>query len=281
MGQVRQDRDVVGDRVDAVEGEAVRGRLDDRGRVAGDQHRAQGALELGCLRGRGVGLVGRLDTTDPGRGRAGHPGPDPGRLEGRGGEERGGRLAVRAGDPDDRQLVHSDRGTTTPRPWRGPRRVSSTTSWGRSRSGRARSTRATDGTGAGRGGRRNRVRRREGRGRPRTATRPRPPASRWSRRVTGIAARPAAPIARPSRRAPRSRPSAVRRAISPPSSTGSERSAAASSSAIVFSVIGPPAVLRGRPGARAGSRCGSKTRSWAPVSSSHSPPNDCLCWYSP
>ena len=68
-------------------------------------HRPERPLELGRLGGRGVGLVGRLDAADPGLGRAGHPGPDAGRLERRDGEERGRRLAVRAGDPDDRQVA--------------------------------------------------------------------------------------------------------------------------------------------------------------------------------
>ena len=49
--------------------------------------------------------VGNLDTTDPGRGGACHSRPDPGRLKGSHGQERGGGLAVRAGDPDDVQVV--------------------------------------------------------------------------------------------------------------------------------------------------------------------------------
>ena len=105
VGQVRQDRDVVGDLVDAVEGESVRCRFDDRGTVAGTDHRGEGVLEGGCLGGRRVFDVGDLDAADPGGGRAGHPGPDAGRLERRDREERGRRLAVRAGDPDDRQIV--------------------------------------------------------------------------------------------------------------------------------------------------------------------------------
>ena len=79
--------------------------LDDGRRVAGQDHGAQGPLELGRLRRGRVRLVRRLDATDPGLGGAGHPGPDPGRFERRHGQERGRGLAVRAGDPDDRELV--------------------------------------------------------------------------------------------------------------------------------------------------------------------------------
>ena len=73
--------------------------------IAGPGHRPDRMLELRRLGRRGVGLVRRLDAADPGRGRAGHPGPDAGRLERRDREERGRRLAVRAGDPDDRQIA--------------------------------------------------------------------------------------------------------------------------------------------------------------------------------
>ena len=57
MGQVGQDRDVVGDRVDATEREPVGRRLDHRGGVAGQGHRPQGCLQLGRLGGGGVRLV--------------------------------------------------------------------------------------------------------------------------------------------------------------------------------------------------------------------------------
>ena len=49
--------------------------------------------------------VGDLKSPDPGLGRPGHPGPDPGRLKGSHGQERRGGLAIRAGDPDDIQIV--------------------------------------------------------------------------------------------------------------------------------------------------------------------------------
>ena len=59
----------------------------------------------GRLGGRGVLRVVDLEPADPRRDRAGHPGPDAGRLERGDGQERRRRLAVRAGDPDDRQVV--------------------------------------------------------------------------------------------------------------------------------------------------------------------------------
>ena len=54
MGQVGEDRDVVGDLGDPVEGEPVRRRLDDRRRVACRRHRPEQALELGRLGRRHV-----------------------------------------------------------------------------------------------------------------------------------------------------------------------------------------------------------------------------------
>ena len=111
-------------------------------------------------------------------------------------------------------------------------RVSATTSCGRSLSGSAWSTSAADAPARGR--RSDEVVPvgvQPGDGDEERARRERR-ASRGSTPRTAIAARPAAPIARPSSRAPRRRPSAVRRAISPPSSTGSVGSAAARRSAI-------------------------------------------------
>ena len=101
-------------------------------------------------------------------------------------------------------------------------RVSSTTSCGRSTSGRARSTSATEAPARAAAATKSWP----SAWRPGTATNSDPgPTSResWVTPRTGISARPAAPIARPSRRAPRRRPSAVRRSISPPSSTGPEQ----------------------------------------------------------
>ena len=105
VGDVRQDGDVVRDRADPLEGQAVRRALHDGRAVTGIRHRPERGLQVRGIGGRGVGLVRFLAATDPDRGRADHPGPHAGRLERRDREERGRRLAVRAGDPDDRQLV--------------------------------------------------------------------------------------------------------------------------------------------------------------------------------
>ena len=105
VGQVRQDRDVVLDRPNPPEGQPVRRGLEDRGLVTGQDHRSERGLEHRGLRRGGVDLVRCLQPADPCRGGAGHPGPDPGRLERRGGQEAGRRLAVRAGHAEDRQVV--------------------------------------------------------------------------------------------------------------------------------------------------------------------------------
>ena len=220
MGQVGQDRDVVGDRADPVEGQPVRRRLDDGGPVAGQRPSPGGA----AWRSGASGVVacasfGLLDAADPGRDRADHPGPDAGRLERGDREERGRRLAVRAGDPDDRELVA--RVAVPPRGGRRPARCACrpTMSCGSATSGRACSTRAAAAPG---GGRRHEVVPVDvepGRS-PRRATR------RGRARVVGHAARsgsrpaPAGPIARPSRRAPRRRPSATSRSMSAPRRRG-------------------------------------------------------------
>ena len=124
VGEVREDRDVVGDARDAIEGEPVRGRLDDGEVVAGVDHGPQRRLELGRLGGRGVRLVGVRPAADPRRDGADHPGPPTRGLERRDRQVGGRRLAVRARDPDDRELM---RGIAVP-PRRGagegrPRRV--------------------------------------------------------------------------------------------------------------------------------------------------------------
>ena len=105
VGHVGQDRNVVGDRPDPVEGQSVRGRLDHRGGIATHQHRAEGSLEDRRIRRRGVLLVRLVHASHPQAGRSQHPGPDPGRLERGDREVRGGRLAVRAGDPDRQEVV--------------------------------------------------------------------------------------------------------------------------------------------------------------------------------
>ena len=105
VGDVGQDRDVVGDRPDAFEREAVGGALDDRRGVARHGHRTQRELEGRRLGRRDVRLVGFLDAADPCSGGPDHPGPHARRLERGDRQERRRGLAVRAGDPDDVQLA--------------------------------------------------------------------------------------------------------------------------------------------------------------------------------
>ena len=104
VGDVGQDRDVVGDRPDAFEREAVGGALDDRRGVARQGHGTQRELEGGCLGRRDMRLIGFLDGADPRSGGPDHPGPHARRLERGDREERCRGLAVGAGDPDDVQL---------------------------------------------------------------------------------------------------------------------------------------------------------------------------------
>ena len=143
---------------------------------------------------------------DPGLDRAGHPGPDPGRLERRHGEERRRGLAVGARDPDHCQLPAR---VAVP-PGRGRRESGPACRRRRAAAAPARDRRLDQGGGGtGRGGRldelvavdvepRDRHEQRAGSDRR---------ANRGSRRGSAIAASPAGPIARPSRRAPRARPS--------------------------------------------------------------------------
>ncbi len=105
VGEVRDDRHVVGDGVDSAEGEAMRCRLHDGRAVAGDDHGPQCRLQSRGVRCRGMGLVRFLDAADPGCGGAGHPRPDAGSLEGGDCEERGGRLSVCAGDADHAEVA--------------------------------------------------------------------------------------------------------------------------------------------------------------------------------
>ena len=81
VGHVGEDRDVVGDLADAVQGQAMRRRLDDRDAVAGVGHRPQRRLEIGRLGCRGVDRVRLGAPADPGRDRADHAGRETGRLE--------------------------------------------------------------------------------------------------------------------------------------------------------------------------------------------------------
>ena len=237
VGQVGQDRDVVGDRIDPAERQAVRRRLDDRRGVAGDAHRLHRTLQVGCLGGRGVGLVGGLHAADPGRGGARHPGRDARGLERGHGEERGRRLAVRAGDPDDREGVArvlvppgGGAGQGGPDVTDDQLRARATSGTGRSTSTAAAPARAAASTKSW-----------PSTWSPGTATNSEPARTVRESLVTPLtvmSARPAGPIARPSRRAPRTRCSAASRSMSPPSCTEPVRSASARSWAIVRSVIG-------------------------------------------
>jgi hypothetical protein len=103
VGQVREDGHVVGDLADPLEREPVRGGLDDGRIVAGGAHRGQGALQLGCLRGRHVGRRARPVRADLLLGRAQQARPQARRLQGGHGHGGGRRLAVRPGDADDAQ----------------------------------------------------------------------------------------------------------------------------------------------------------------------------------
>jgi hypothetical protein len=105
VGDVGEDRDVVGDARDPVQGEPVGRRLDDRGLVAGVDHRPESGLQLGRFGGRRVLGVVVGATADPRGDRADHPSAQAGRLERRHGEVARGRLPVRARDADDRQRV--------------------------------------------------------------------------------------------------------------------------------------------------------------------------------
>ena len=205
VGQVRQDREVVGDPEDAIGGEAVRGRLDDRRRVAVVGHRPERSLQRRGARGRRVLGVRLAHRPDPGRDRADEPARDAGGLQRGRHEERRRRLAVRAGDPDDteamrriavppgRRLGEGGRGSVDDE--LGQRGVRD---------------RMVDDRGRGAGSappsRRTRGRRRGDPARRRTATPRRPAASRPSRRGSRRPASAAGPIARPSSRAPWSRP---------------------------------------------------------------------------
>ena len=105
VGQVGDDGDVVVDRADPFEGEAVRRGLDDRGGVAGVDHAPKRGLQLRRLGRRRVDGVILGQATDPRRDRPDHPRSHPGSLERRDREVRGRRLAIRAGDADDPQVA--------------------------------------------------------------------------------------------------------------------------------------------------------------------------------
>ena len=104
MGQVGEDADVVGDSADALQGQAVGSRLDDRGRVPGHNHGPQSLLQQRGL-GRGDVLrVGAAQGADLELSRRQQTRRDSRRLQDRRRQERGCRLAVRAGDAHDPHL---------------------------------------------------------------------------------------------------------------------------------------------------------------------------------
>ena len=144
VGQVGQDRDVVGDAADAVER---------RGR-ARSSRRPRPRRRPRTIARRARWRAGRARASSRARGSPRWTPPirvatvpiSPvriaGRLERRRGEERGRRLAVRAGDPDDRQLAAR---IAVP-PGRGRRERAaacrSTTSWGSASLGERRARRS-------------------------------------------------------------------------------------------------------------------------------------------
>ncbi len=105
VGQVGEDRGVVVDAADPVRREPVAAGLDDDRLLARIDHLAEDPLQLQRAR-RGVGLHVRPQLAadlDPDR--ADQTRWDPASAQHRPGEERGGRLAVGAGDADREQLA--------------------------------------------------------------------------------------------------------------------------------------------------------------------------------
>ena len=212
MGQVGQDRDVVGDPEDAVRArpcEVV-------STTAAASPASAIARSARCSAGRlGVVACAALASRTP---RSGSrpcrscPVEMPAASSAADREERGRGLAVRAGDPDDAEAMLGS-----------PYHQAAAAA-------RAARTSVDDELGQrgrpGSGGRRARPRRRRARRRDEVVavdvqtghrheqgSLAEPSASRRSRRGSRRRPAPAAPIARPSRRAPRSRPSAASRSI--------------------------------------------------------------------
>jgi hypothetical protein len=101
LREVRERRDVPGDGVGAVQLQGVGADLHDARDVATVAHRAERPLQVDRLGRRAHD--GLLDAADPRGDGAQQAGPATGGLQQRPGQERGGRLAVGAGDPDHRQ----------------------------------------------------------------------------------------------------------------------------------------------------------------------------------
>ncbi len=105
VAEVGEDGHVVGDLGDPIEGQPVRGGLDDCRLVAGGGHSPKQSLQLGGL-GRGDVLrIGRSDGTDLRRRGTDQAHGNPARFENGRGQERSGGLAVRAGDADDPEFA--------------------------------------------------------------------------------------------------------------------------------------------------------------------------------
>ena len=190
-------------------------------------------------------------------------------------EERGRRLAVRAGDPDDRQLVA--RIAVPPRRGDGERRrvTGRRRAAGSATSGSGRSTIAAAAPAAAAAATKSWP----STWSPGTATNSAPGRTARESSVTpriATPARPPAPIARPSRRAPRSRPVGAsagrsgRRAGAArpaPRRRAARRSVGRAVGRVIDAGPAPRPAMRA-PGAVAPRR--RATRSWAPVSSTHS-----------
>ena len=227
VGQVGQDRDVVGDLVDPVEGEAVRRRLDDRGPVAGADHRPECRWSAGAS---GVVACASLAAWTPPIRVAAVPIIPVRRPAASSAATARNEVVVlpsvpvipttarsRLGSPYHHAAARGQRGAACRRRRAAAGRRPAT---GRSTSAAAARPRRPP--------RRSRGRRRGARGRPRTASRRRTVA-----RIVGDAAdgdvgqagRPDRPAVAP--RAARRRRSAASRSISPPSGAGPVGSAAA------------------------------------------------------
>ena len=249
VGEVGEDRDVVRDAQHPLELERVGGRLDHRDVVPGPRHRRERGLELRGAGGRDVRLVALPDLADPRLDRADQSRRQTGGLERGDREERGRGLAVGARDPDGAQVP----GRVAVPPGGGPREGPAAV---RDHKLRQAARRARPARRSLRSRprpprpRRSHARRRGTPGRPRTRFQVGPRVNRPSAPRTGTFPRPAAPIGRSSRRAPRTRPSASSRASSPASGRGSAGSAAATSASTRDSpaVTSPPAGEAGQRG---------------------------------
>ena len=122
LGELREHADVEGDVGEPIEREPVRGRLDDGVLAAGLEHLGEQALDVGRFGRAHAAVVHRLARPDPRLDGVDQPGLLAGGLEGGVNEQRGRRLAVRAGDTDDGQALRGvalvrrgDRGERTAR----------------------------------------------------------------------------------------------------------------------------------------------------------------------